>query len=137
MYKMLACRRFIVLLLCFVATCQRVTARDLRVGAFNIQVFGQTKAGKPEVMDALVKVNTNIKITMLKTCACFQGKTVAVTSKNKLSKNSTCSKMIALKGIHVATLLENVVLRVKILLVLFYKLGAGHYIYTMDEFLSE
>ncbi|MHC1565076.1 MAG: endonuclease/exonuclease/phosphatase family protein, partial [Candidatus Syntropharchaeales archaeon] len=28
----------------------------LRVGAFNIQVFGQTKASKPDVMDVLGKI---------------------------------------------------------------------------------
>ena len=27
-----------------------------RIGAFNIQVFGKSKAGKPEVMDVLAKI---------------------------------------------------------------------------------
>lgn len=36
--------------------CSTAYGRDLRVGAFNIQVFGVTKMSKPEVVDILVKI---------------------------------------------------------------------------------
>ena len=37
-------------------------AQNIRIGAFNIQVFGRTKAGKPEVMSVLAKVSNAIFI---------------------------------------------------------------------------
>jgi len=46
---------FVVLWL-VIAVEYEVNARDLRVGAFNIQVYGRSKAQKPEVMAVLVKV---------------------------------------------------------------------------------
>lgn len=48
--------RVVVILLCLHVTLDHVIARDLRVGAFNIQVFGSKKSNKPEVMEVLVKV---------------------------------------------------------------------------------
>lgn len=48
--------RVVVILLCLHVTLDHVIARDLRVGAFNIQVFGRKKSNKPEVMEVLVKV---------------------------------------------------------------------------------
>lgn len=37
----------------------------IRVAAFNIQVFGKTKAGKPEVMDVLARVARGFDIVVV------------------------------------------------------------------------
>ena len=45
-----------VLTACIVLTLAEAASQDLKIGAFNVQIFGQAKADKPEVMKILVKV---------------------------------------------------------------------------------
>ena len=45
------------LVLCLLFTA--ANAEQLLIGAFNIQVFGQSKMDKPDVVDVLVQVSHN------------------------------------------------------------------------------
>ena len=45
-----------LILCCFLAISVQADTDQLRIGAFNIQVFGKTKFGKTEVVETLTKV---------------------------------------------------------------------------------
>lgn len=49
----MACLNVLVLVAALVAFSE---SKDLRIGAFNIQIFGTTKASNPEVMEILTKI---------------------------------------------------------------------------------
>lgn len=52
------------------------SADDIRIGAFNIQVFGRTKAAKPEVMDILAKVIQRYDILLIQEIRDSSGKAI-------------------------------------------------------------
>ena len=58
----MAMRCLVTMMACVVMT-SSVSAGNLRIGAFNIQIFGRDKASKPDVMEVIVKVVFYIKLS--------------------------------------------------------------------------
>lgn len=63
--------RSLLVVLLLIASCA-ITASfaDLRVGAFNIQVFGKSKAGDDDVLDVLVKVQFCADVDLTRKYVC-------------------------------------------------------------------